>query len=405
MKKQTSTLILLSWFLGNLSIHFLTPALPEIAENFVSTPRFTQLIIGLFLVGKACGVLIWCMVSERLGRKPVLILGLILYSLSNFLAAGSFTIYSLLFCRLLQGLAVGATLLMGRCIINETHNEQQALRQFSYLFTAAGVIICFLPLLGAFINSNFGWRIGFLIMGLYSFILLFFTKFDETKSDKNDSTTLSQSVAVVFKNRQFIGYLMIAALMMAGESAFNTSASFILIKGADYSLNSYGKIKTLMALMHLLGTATCGLLVRYFASSRLVGIGVYLFVITSICMGIFHLFADSISLCLILPMMIYYFGTGFIVASTAAAIVRPFPKQMVMAMALSLFFQFNFSALFSLLSGFLAIQQVTPFMFLISLISMLSFISWKFVISNNTTLLLLKSDSKQQFEQMQSPTT
>lgn len=394
MNKQTLTLILLSWFLGNLSIHFLTPALPQLAIFFSSSPRQTQLVISLFLLGKALGMLIWCALSERIGRKPVFIIGLLLYAVSNFAALATLSLYSLLFWRLLQGLAVGATLLMGRCMINETYSERQATFQFSYLFTAAGLIICFLPFIGAFINANFDWATSFLLMGIYSLSLLIFSGFSETRPVNHPPAKLHQSIILVFHNPAFVGYLMISALMMAGESAFNTSASFILIKGAHFSISDYGQIKTLMALMHLLGTATCGFFIHYFGNKTLVGLGVYLFVMASTCMWFFNLALASIYLGLILPMTIYHFGTGFIVASTAATIVRPFPKQMATALALSLFFQFNFSAGFSLLSSLLAIQTVTPFMLLITSISLLSLACWKFLVVRKSSIPELKNLDK-----------
>lgn len=74
-------------------------------------------------------------------------------------------------------------------------------------------------------------------------------------------------------------------------------------------------------------------------------------------------------------MMVYYFGTGFIVASTTAASVRPFPQHMATALALTLFCQFTFSALFSLISSLLSIEHVTPFMGLMSLIGVCSLIA------------------------------
>uniref|UniRef100_UPI0006886006 MFS transporter n=1 Tax=Legionella lansingensis TaxID=45067 RepID=UPI0006886006 len=377
-------LILLTWFLGNLSIYFITPGLPELATVFPSSPRTIQLVISFFLLGKAISMLLWCNLSERMGRKPVFIFGLFLYSLSNFLAAASFNIHVLLISRLLQGFAVGATLLMGRCMINDKQNEQAATRQFAWLFTLAGVIICFLPWVGAIINAQFGWRASFFIAGTYSLFLLAFGSFRETKSSKNTPLPLSKSFSLVFKNPIFVGYLTISALMMAGESAFNTSAPFILIKNANFTLVAYGKIKTLLALMHLLGTAGCGLFIRYFISASLVGIGVFLFALAAGLMLFFSLVTHDIYLSLVFPMMIYYFGTGFIVASAAAAAVRPFPKQMATAMGLSLFFQFNFSAVFSLISSLIAIQTVTPFVAIIALIGFLSLVSWKVLIARRT---------------------
>lgn len=134
MRKSAWIMILLTWFLGNMSIHFITPALPQLAVFFDVTPRVAQLTISLFLSGKAISMLLWSRLSEQRGRKPVFIVGLLLYTVSNWLCSLSHSVFFFLLCRFMQGVAVGATLLMGRAMVNDTHNEQQATRQFAFLF-------------------------------------------------------------------------------------------------------------------------------------------------------------------------------------------------------------------------------------------------------------------------------
>jgi MFS family permease len=279
--------------------------------------------------------------------------------------------------RFIQGVAVGAPLLMGRAMINDTHNEQEATRQFGFLFSLAGLLICFLPLLGSFINSHFGWVGSFEVMAGYGFVLLLLCRgLSETRGPSHQAISLFVSISLVFRNNLFVRYLLISALMMAGESAFNTSASFILIQGAHYSQTAYGGVKTAMALTHVVGTLVCALLANYVTSASLVNYGLRLFAFAAGSMWLFTLNAYHVEWTFILPMMIYYFGTGFIVASTTAAAVRPFPKHMAIALALSLFCQFTLSAMASLITGLFAIERVIPFMILISVISILSLIIW-----------------------------
>lgn len=373
MKKYALLMVLLTWFLGNLDIHFLTPALPKLAEHFEVSPSIAQLTISFFLLGKAFSMILWGMLSEKYGRKPVFMGGLLLFSCSNFFAALCDAISLLLLCRFLQGIAVGATLLMGRAMINDTQNERNATRYFAWLFTLAGFFICFLPFLGGLINAHWGWQIASIIIGSYGLILLFFSHFiRETKTFEYTIPSLRDSLLTVFSHPVFVSYLLISALMMAGESAFNTSASFILIKGAHFSTTEYGVIKTSMAIMHLVGTACCGAMVGYYQSAQLTKIGVQLFAFSAVLMWMFSLLSQQVLLTFVVPMMAFYFGTGFIVASATSAVVRPFPKQMAIALALTLFFQFNCSALFSFITSLLGVEQVDSFLLLLSFISVLS---------------------------------
>ncbi|KTD46245.1 MFS transporter [Legionella quateirensis] len=373
MKKSALLMVLLTWFLGNMDIHFLTPSLPALADYFSVGANIAQLTVSLFLLGKALSMVLWGLVSDYYGRKPVLIGGLILFIFSNFIASFSNSIYLLFICRFFQGVGVGATLLMGRAMINDTQNEQNATRYFAWLFTLAGVFICFLPLFGGLINTYWNWRVALLFIAVYGLFLLPLSgRLNETKSQNLLPPGLKNSVLSVFSHPVFVSYLVISALMMAGESAFNTSASFILIKGAHFTSTEYGAIKTTMAIMHLLGTACCGLLVRYYHSVQLTTLGVRLFALSAFIMWLFSLSSENVILSFVIPMMAYYFGTGFIVASAAASVVRPFPQHMAMALALTLFCQFNCSALFSFITSLMGIERVDSFLMLLSLISILS---------------------------------
>lgn len=376
MRKSAWIMILLTWFLGNMSIHFITPALPQLAAFFDVTPRVAQLTISLFLSGKAISMLLWSRLSEQRGRKPVFIVGLLLYTVSNWLCSLSHSVFFFLLCRFMQGVAVGATLLMGRTMVNDTHNEQQATRQFAFLFSLAGFFICFLPVLGGYIHHYWPWQAATFIMAAYGLSLLCLTPWiAETHTSPAAVLPLGQTISLVFHHALFVRYLIVSALMMAGESAFNTSAPFILIQGGGFSVSQYGSIKTIMAIMHLVGTGTCGLLTRYFSSAQLAVFGVRFFAGSALLMVFFSWTGSQLILLFIVPMMVYYFGTGFIVASTTAASVRPFPQHMATALALTLFCQFTFSALFSLISSLLSIEHVTPFMGLMSLIGVCSLIA------------------------------
>lgn len=376
MTKSALLIVLLTWFLGNLDVHFLTPALPDLVDYFMVSPNIAQLTISLFLLGKAVSMIVWGMISDRYGRKPVFTAGLLLFISCNFLVAFNSSISVFLICRFFQGVGVGATLLMGRAMINDTQNEQRATHYFAWLFTLAGFFICFLPFLGGLINSYWNWQIASLIIAAYGFMILPLSRvITETKPEHLRAPGLHQSVIAVFSHPVFVSYLFISALMMAGESAFNTSASFILIKGSHFTTTEYGTIKTAMAIMHLLGTACCGLVVKYFQSAQLTGLGVRTFAFSACLMWFFTLCSESIVLTFVIPMLIYYFGTGFIVASAISAVVRPFPQQMAMALALTLFCQFTCSALFSFITSIIGIETAGSFLLLLSLISVLSLLA------------------------------
>jgi MFS transporter, DHA1 family, 2-module integral membrane pump EmrD len=381
MNHNAIAIVLLTWFLGNMGIHLVTPSLPNLNVQLIASGHLSQMVISLFLLGKSLGVLLWGPFSECYGRRRFMLFGLVLYIAASMLSAHSSTIGMLLLSRFFQGLGVSATLLMGRTIINDLYPEKKAIKAFALLFTLAGIVISVLPLLGGLIATYFTWQLAFYIMAGYALCVFCLTLLylPETNCAKANKISLSQIVndyKTVLKHPLFLAYLFISALMVAGESAFNTSAAFILIKTHGFAPHYYGMIKTSLAIAHLLGSAYCAYAIKFSDSNNLVGIGVISFLIGSVLMVCFNMGNHTISISLVLPMLIYYFGTGFIVATTASSIVRPFPKKMATAMAFCLFLQFILSAAFSFISSIFNIQTAMPLSIIIFSVSLIGFSIW-----------------------------
>lgn len=356
--KRLHLFVLSTWFLGNLSIHFVTPYLPQIARLPHANIHLAQLLISSFLFGKAISMLLWGVLSERYGRRPFMLLSLGLFVLTSWLLSLSVSIYFMILARFIQGMAVGGTLLMGRAMINDTSDSP--IRSFGYLFSAAGLIIPTLPLIGAFMAVSIPYQTMFSVVSLYPFILLclMFYGLPETNKILNQQALSIVNVArdfyYVSKNTLFLACLLISALMMAGESAFNTSASFILIKHLGLSNREYGMFITTLGMAHLLGTFSCARAVKWFNAKKLIGTGVVCLASSSALMGMMS-YSDSI-FHLLIPLFIYYYGTGFIVATTLVATVKPFPKKKATALGFSLFLQSLISGSFSLLASSLGIH-------------------------------------------------
>lgn len=173
--------------------------------------------------------------------------------------------------------------------------------------------------------------------------------------------------------------------MVAGESSFNTSASFILIKTHGLSIATYGWLKTTLAIAHLIGSLVCAKVIKHYQSSTVIAFGVISFLVGSSLMLLFNFTHLAIIYALILPMLIYYFGTGFIVATISASIVRPFPKKMATAMAFCIFLQFITSSVFSFISSILNIQTTAPLAIILFTVSTLNFLLWYFYIRTSKT--------------------
>jgi MFS transporter, DHA1 family, 2-module integral membrane pump EmrD len=375
-------LMISTWFLGVMAVKFTLPLLPTLVEQFHTTPTLVKYTISLFLFGKATGMLAFGPLSEKYGRRRFMLIGLILFSTGNILAFFAESINFLLFARLLQGFGVSATVLMGRAMVNDKHKNNKAAVVFSRVFLAASLIISFLPMLGSMIATHFEWRMTFVIIACYSFIIFIFCLFflKETH-ERHDTIALDiPKIMVYYKTIMshplFLGYVLCSIFMIAGESAFNTASSFLLIKTYGVSKYHFGLLITCLAVGHLIGTLICGQLVKRLNLVYMMGTGVIILAASTLVMATFvNLGYDSVPM-LIIPMIIFYIGTGFVMTITAVGAVVPFPHLIGISSSASLLLNFSFSAISSAIMSHLSTKTAGPVSLLVAGCGLAAFFSW-----------------------------
>lgn len=390
-------LLISTWFLGVMAVKFMLPSLPNIAEQLHTSDTLAKYTISIFLLGKATGMLAFGPLSERYGRKPFMLLGLALFCLGNMLAFIANSIEFLLFARLIQGFGVSATVMIGRAMVNDIHESKKAVQVFSYIFFVASTIIVFLPTIGGFLATHYPWRIAFFVMAAYSsviFILSFFYLRETHTPDKEINLHFSQLFThykTIIRHPLFLGYVLCSVFMVAGESAFNTASSFLLIKTFGLSKTTFGFLITSLAIGHLIGTLFCGRLVKKYDLANMMGIGVSILAASALIM-VSLVYAGQINVWFImLPMIIFYIGTGFVMTITAVGAVIPFPKMIGISSAASLLINFSCSALSSAIMSHLPTYTAKPMSLLIAACGGLALLAWLFLIRPNKKMNVIKN--------------
>ncbi len=389
MKTKLPTLeimLIATWFIGVMAVKFTLPLLPTIAEQFHTSQTLVKYTISIFLFGKAAGMFVFGPLSEKYGRKRFMLIGLALFSCGNLLSFIAPNIEILLFSRLIQGLGTSATVLIGRTMINDNYKANKAAVVFSYVFLAASIIISFLPMLGSLIATHFIWRMTFLIMASYSILMLvlcaIFLK-DTHRFEEALPVHARQVMGyyrTIISHPLFLGYVLCSVFMIAGESAFNTASSFLLMKTFGVSTAMFGILMTTLDVGHLVGTLICGKLVRKYNLAHMMGIGVTILIISTCFMALAVGLGFASAAIVIVPMAVFYVGTGFIMTITAVGAVTPFPKMVAISSAASLFINFSFSALSSALMGLLSTKTAGPVSTLIAVCGVSAFCSWYYLI-------------------------
>src|SRR5262249_13067651 len=159
-------LLTLITFSGTLAMHIFVPALPEAARDLGASVGSMQLTMSVYILGLALGQLAYGPLSDRFGRRPVLMAGLVLYALAGLAAALVRDVHSLIVARLLQALGGCAGLVIGRAIVRDTALPQEAARRLALMNLMVVVGPGAAPLIGGALAASLGWRSIFLALAL-----------------------------------------------------------------------------------------------------------------------------------------------------------------------------------------------------------------------------------------------
>ncbi len=160
---------------GTLGMHMIIPALPATAAALGVGAGVIQLAITLYLVGLAIGQLGYGPVSDRFGRRPVLLVGLSLYTVAGFAAAAAPNAAVLIVARVLQSLGGCSGLVLGRAIVRDAASADRAAGQLALLTLVMSAVPAIAPVIGGYATAYFGWRASFGLLAAFGGVALLLT--------------------------------------------------------------------------------------------------------------------------------------------------------------------------------------------------------------------------------------
>lgn len=233
---------------GPLSIDMYLPGLPAIQADLSTSASLVQLTLSACLLGLATGQLVAGPISDAVGRRPPVMVGIVGFIVASLLCAVAPNIETLILCRFLQGFSAAAGVVISRAVIRDLFSGVRAAQFFSYLVLANGIGPIVAPTIGGAILVVTDWRGIFAIMvGLGMVLLLVaWTSLPETNWRESGTTaglgaTLS-AFGTLLRDRVFVGYILIMGMGMGTMFAHIAGSSFVL-------QNLYGISEQLFAVL------------------------------------------------------------------------------------------------------------------------------------------------------------
>ena len=243
--------------LGPLAIDIYLPALPRVAVDMHSSAPAVQLSLTAFLAGLAAGQLVMGPLSDQLGRRRPILLGVIGFVLLSVAGALAPSIPLLVGIRFLQGLAGSAGVVIARAVGRDLYDGVAAVRFFSRLMLVLGIAPVVAPVLGAQMLRFMSWRGVFVAMGVLGLVVLAIAAYGvpETHPPERRSrgglATVARSMAELLHDRDIVGYGLASGLAFAAMFAYISGSPFVVqnIYGASpqlfsliFAVNSVGLI-------------------------------------------------------------------------------------------------------------------------------------------------------------------
>ena len=336
-------ILILSLLLGlqPITTDLYLPALPALTEAFGTVPAHAQLTLTALLLAFGLSQLVWGPVSDLVGRRRVLLVGLAGYTLAAVGSALAASIEALVLWRTVQGACMGAGTVCARAIVRDLYAPEAGARAMSKGLSGLGVLACLSPPLGGLIAEFFGWRVALMSLALFGGITYFVIArhFEETLRERHADAlrpaVLARSGRQILGDGTFWAYALLCTASFGGLFCFLASSSFIFIKLFGFSSTAYGMVLLSLSTCYITGTFLCRRLLLRLGVKGAVRVGGLLSLSGGGLMAVLLLAGVNSPWAVMAPAWLYMLGHGIHQPCGQSGAVGPFPRAAGAASALA----------------------------------------------------------------------
>ena len=338
--------LMLSLLLGlqPITTDLYLPALPALAAGFGAPVAQAQLTLSALLLAFGLSQLVWGPLSDRFGRRPILLVGMSAYVLASLGSTLSSSMETLILWRTVQGVAMGAGVMCARAIVRDLYAPLEGARVMSKGLSGLGVLACLSAPLGGALSGWFSWRIALLAVAIFGAICLALValSFKETLVRKNP-TALQPAMVVrtwraILKHPTFLAFSLLSAASYGGLFTLLAASSFVFIQVLGLSTTLYGLVMFTNSLFYILGTFLCRYWLPRVGLRRAVARAGGLSLSGGTLMAGLALAGWHNVWAIMLPQCLYMLGHGIHQPCSQSGAVGPFPQAAGAASALNGFF-------------------------------------------------------------------
>ncbi len=343
-----------------LSVDMGQPAVTPIAHALGSPPAAVAYALSLYMVGFATAPVIFGPLSDRFGRRPVLLAGCALFGITGWGCATAQSITSFMIWRLLEGAGAGVGTVLAVAIIRDLFEGKMARARLSYMAVLSSVAPMIAPTLGVSILALGGWRSIYAVLGTIGAALVVAVGLglDESVAPEKAQSLAPRPLLAnywrVLGNRTYCGYALVSVLNFGCLFAYIAASPLLLINTLGASPRLYGYLFALTSFGFMLGGAVNGRLNMWgIPASRLLGTGLTLTTATSLLLLLLSI-TGAATLASVTPLLFATtIASSFVSPNATIGALQPVPQTAGMASSIIVCVQWLLGALAGALAGLL----------------------------------------------------
>ena len=373
--------------LGPVGMQILLPALPVIKETFSVSNDVAQLTLSLSMLAIAIGTLVYGPLSDKYGRKPVMLVGIVITLVGSAVCFIADSIVLLISGRFIQAFGGAVGLVLARAIVRDVYGPEEAARVIATLVMVMVVLPMMSPALGGELMQQFGFESVFIVIALASAIAFIFlllwlpetlTKPVPFEGVKSMFITFSK----LFASRAFCGYAFCVTFVSVVFFSFISAAPEIMVSVLNRPPTEYGYYFIMIPVGFMSGNYVARHFGGEISIDSMISIGASIGVFGIVVAIILQILGLSTPLALFLPIAFAVFGNGITLPNAQAAAINEFPEYAGTASGLTGFLQMGISSVAAQVVALIFNETVYPLLCMMLVASIISLVTFRWGVLN-----------------------
>jgi MFS transporter, DHA1 family, multidrug resistance protein len=318
--------------IGGIATNIYIPTLPDLTRDLGTTKAMAQNTLSAYFAGVAFAQLIYGPLSDKYGRRPVLLFGLLLFVFATIMCALSPTIDTLIWARFAQaaGACVGQVIM--RAVVRDLFNRNETASMMASITLAIALAPAAAPILGALIHMAFDWRWNFGFVAVFGVVILFLARRFLPETLKPEHRTTSGAGAMLGGYQRlllspgFMGYSLCSMFIFALLFSFQSQVPFLIIDELGFTELEFALIGMVPIVGFVAGSYSAGRFTPHVGIDRMITLGMFITVGGAALLLVLSQALPLSALAIMVPMAFIVLGMGMVFPNASAAAVSIYPE-------------------------------------------------------------------------------